>query len=154
MEIIWPAGTPTVLMEAIEYECVRQHVDETRRPMLLAGWEFARAEAEADRGLTMASLMRLAVLVEPSNGGKPRSTPVTFAGGGYAAPPEVLATALSALVEAWPTPEDDRSYKAAWLKEFLVVHPLSDGNGRSAWVLQQWLFNTWAAPTRLIDFNF
>lgn len=144
------------LLEVIEIECVRQHVDETRRPMLLAGWAVARSLMEQGSKLDLATLLFLAKTVEPDSKGELRRTPVTFASGGFAVAPQNVPAAMESLLEAWQETldSDNRAWKLEWLKELLVIHPFVDGNGRTAWVLQQWLFNTWDEPEVLVQHDF
>jgi len=150
----WTDGLPQDLIDAIEYECERQHVDEARRGYLRAGWERARAAAEAGEVPTLELLNEVAGLIEPDNHGEVRRTPVVFDNGGYAVPAAQVAAAVDQAVRFWPGVGASEEDKAYWLKQWLIIHCRVDGNGREAWVLQQWLFNTWDSPEPLIDFGF
>lgn len=151
----WTDGLSQELIDVMEFECERQGLPEhVGRDWLRTGWETAKGFSIGGGGLTLDQLLTVAGAVEPSNKGMLRQTPVTFAAGGFAVAAGVVPRALDQLLSVWPgvTASDDE--KNWWLREFLVVHPFSDGNGRTAWVLQQWLFSAWAEPQRLPYYNF
>lgn len=150
----WNDAIAPALAEAIEYERLRQHTDEARRWYLLAGWERAKAAAEAGEALTLELLLELAGLVEPDNHGRLRTTPVVFDNGGYASPPGQVEAGVSQLIRFWPGQDASDEERNHWVREFLIVHPFTDGNGRAAWVLLQWLMNAWGEPMRLPYFDF
>lgn len=150
----WRKDIPPDLAEAIEYECVRQHVDYSRRGYLLEGWERGRETLGAGQPLTLELLLEIAFLVEPDNGGKLRQTPVTFAQGGFAVAADVVPAGVAQLIRFWPSPDDSDEDKLYWIRESLVVHFLKDGNGRLNFVLFNALMNSWDKPMRLPYFEF
>lgn len=143
------------LQQTIETECIRQEETyDSRGTELYRGWLLAKSFSDKNIPLNEKRLLEIAKIVEPDNKGKLRQTPVTFRNGGYSVPAQNVPRNISTLVNNWPEPESPVDYKLYWLKEFLVTHPFVDGNGRTAWVLQQWLFNSWEKPSPLHDFNF
>lgn len=135
---------------AIAYECDRQHVGEDRRNFLYSAYVLA-SELYED-GIQVPSLedaLHLAGMLEPDSGGKIRRTPVTFADGGGSTSPDALPNAVKQLfnsVEDFTSSEEDVRY---WVKEFLYCHPLTDGNGRLAFVLYNWIRGSLEDPVQL-----
>jgi hypothetical protein len=150
---VWNSKINKELNDAIEYERLRQHTNEARREYLLAGWARLKKAMDANEEFTEELFLEVAHLVEPDNKGEYRKIPVTFANGGSSASPDTIPQNMKRLIEFWPLDESDE-VKKEWLKQCLWVHGFSDGNGRTAWVLQQALFDTWEHPKPLIDFGF
>lgn len=146
---IWPNDATDLLIDTIEFECVKQEVDESRRGFLFDGWNYARECAARGEDLTLETYLEIARRVEPDNHGRLRQTPVTFANGGYAVPADAVLSATEQAIRFWPGVDAEQDEIEFWTKEFLIVHGLVDGNGRSTWVLYQWLNNAWDAPLRL-----
>lgn len=130
-------------------ECVRQHVGIDRVAFLLQAYEYA-LKTSSERALpTEADALLLAGMIEPTSHGRYRITPVTFAGGGSAAAPSVVPSAtarLFAFLEAGIEPEE-------FTHSYLSIHPLSDGNGRTAFVLHNWVSGTLKNPMPLPDWK-
>ena len=143
------------LMDAVKIECDRQQVGVERHQPLANAWQHARRQAQMGAPLTIPTLLKLADTAEPDNRGLIRTVPVTFQNGGTAASPQIAFQLVHSLVaHYWQTAFDEKGDVARdWLKQFLWIHPFIDGNGRVAWVLQQWLFETWDDPQPLIDFG-
>lgn len=127
-------------------ECQRQGVGIDRLATLLAG--YAYAVDNADRLPTEGDMLHLAGAVEPSNGGRYRRTPVTFATGRLPAGPREVPGASARLFAGLGR---DTS-PADFVRAFLDVHPFTDGNGRTAFVLLNWIGETLADPVALPDF--
>lgn len=144
-----------LILPAVIVECDRQHVGVERHQPLLESWALARAYCEAGEKLTVERLCNLAGIGEPDNQGRLRATPVTFMNGGSSATPAQVEPLVTSLInDHWEEAFAEKDGLARqWLREFLWIHPFSDGNGRLGWVLQQWLFETWDAPEVLIDFG-
>lgn len=127
-------------------ECVRQQVGLDRVAMLLNGYSYL---SESDR-LDSTAVFNLAEVIEPSNRGLLRRTPVTFQNGGSSASPDVIVSAFQSLMNNQPDPNDFDIDN--WIQQFLWVHPFTDGNGRTAWVLWNWFRNTMDSPLTLPNF--
>lgn len=129
-------------------ECVRQNVGLSGLVDLLGAYEFAVQQC-ADHGLpTEDDVMDLAARIEPSTRGRYRRTPVVFASGGHATTAELLPNAMDRLFDPPPdvVPEE-------FVRAFLAIHPFTDGNGRVAFVLLNWLKGTLAQPVPLPEYD-
>lgn len=131
-------------------ECVRQDVGLDRVASLLDA--YSRAVAQSRQGKSypsLAGLLALAADIEPDCRGRLRRTPVTFAHGGSANAPETIPAAMATLWEhiGRVAPED-------FAYRFLQVHPLSDGNGRTAFLLFNWISGSLEDPSPLPEFSF
>lgn len=139
-------------------ECVRQWVGLDRLVYLLHAYRIAYGYAQA--GFTVSTLRvgLLAEMIEPSNGGEYRRVPVGFVNAGSCAPVEDVEPRMKELF-SWA---DEMSAVGhvdgyvltpdGWIREFLWVHPFTDGNGRTAWVLRTWLLDQWDEPEPLPDY--
>lgn len=134
---------------AIAYECDRQHVGLDRREFLYDAYREAYLLATAGELPTMATVTRLAGMLEPSNGGRLRVTPVTFSNGGGSTDAALIPRALGQLVEAVDQFTDSEEDVHYWVKEFLWIHPFSDGNGRTGFLLYNWLRRTMLKPAQM-----
>lgn len=132
----------------IRAECIKQHVGEDRMGFLRKGYDLAKVNVDAGVTLTLDLCLEYAVIIEPDNKGQVRSTEVTFANGGYAVPASNVRSALEALFDNVDVAVDDESTEY-WVREFLTIHPFTDGNGRTAWLLLQILGNKCTTPVPL-----
>lgn len=78
-----------------------------------------------------------------------RMTPVTFANGRAGTAAREVPDAMQRLFEAL----DDDTDPAEFVRAFLSIHPFTDGNGRTAFILFNWLSNTLDHPQALPDLN-
>lgn len=132
-----------VVPVAVE-ECRRQQVGVRELGALLLAWDQANLLARAGYLPTESFVRDLAAVIEPRNKNGYRRTPVTFSNGGSSASADSLTEAmwrwadsiqiLSESPEGF-LPEDAR----ALTRHLLWMHPWEDGNGRTAWVVFNWL---------------
>jgi len=128
-------------------ECVRQHVGlDGLRNLLLAYDQVLDMRRQGDPIVTEYGVLSLAGTVQPSNGGRYRVTPATFINGGTAVAAERVPNLIAALVV-----HGGSLAPVEWVKEFLDIHPFTDGNGRTAWLLLNVLGGTLDAPVPLPD---
>lgn len=152
----------TIASRCVE-ECVRQRdvgVDGVGR--LLVAYSYAMEHA--DRLPTEDDVVHLHDLVVgeyldvvlDSRLGRPyapakhryRHTPATFENGGSAADSKDIPSAMARIFEHL-----DADVEAAeFVRALLVIHPWSDGNGRTAFILYNWLGHTLTTPQPLPDF--
>ena len=136
--------------EACEREVIRQGFegdlvdDRTRR--LTSIWLVNALYPEVP--LELDDLNVYAYLIEPTNGGELRTTPVSFADLSTAIPAANIPRAIENWIlrfnfnlgEGDKRPLATRDHMAQdVIKEFLDIHPYSDGNGRLAFILYNWL---------------
>lgn len=128
-------------------ECVRQHVGIDRVGYLISAYALAHRLQTCRKIPTLDDCLAIARLVEPRDADGFRRMPAVFDQG-------VEATASSAIPEAM-----DRLFlhaefadPAEWTKAFLQIHPFGDGNGRTAFLLYNWVGNTLDHPVPLPDF--
>lgn len=132
-------------------ECLRQHVGEDRMFLLLQAYQEAWTLWDGGEAPTQESVLRLAGMLEPTSGGELRSTPVTFTHGGGSTAPQNLPHTLERLFsilgeEVLPLAEEVAD---SYVRAFEVAHPLTDGNGRTAFLLRVWLLGQFAHPEPL-----
>jgi Fic/DOC family len=126
-------------------ECERQRVGLDRLGRLIEG--VAYAIEHSMQPPQEGDILHLAGLVEPSSGGQYRSTPVTFISGGDATDWYNVPGATARLMAY----ADHRADPDEVVRAFLNIHPFSDGNGRVAFILLNWLRGTLHDPSPLPD---
>ena len=137
------------IKRAIAFECDRQHVGADRREFLWQAYQRAYAVVQQKGQLSYELVLELAGMLEPSNGGRVRITPVTFQDGGSSANPTAVPGALRTLVSFAGTVAGEVEAVEEWTRQFLWIHPFSDGNGRAGWLLYNWLLDRWRDPVKL-----
>lgn len=128
-------------------ECVRQQVGVGELAQLLDAVTYALGMNEAGPP-TEFRIMTVARFIEPIKANVYRHHPVTFANGGQAAHHDTIERAMTrmfSLLDADTDPDE-------FVKAFLDVHPFADGNGRTGWVLWNWLRGTLHHPDPLPDY--
>lgn len=145
-------------------ECERQQVGVDRLASLIdAHYQVMTIWPDpTDGNVNRSDICALGKLVEPSNFGELRRIPVTFRDGGSSASthmiPELLDNLINSLhlaVDLDSTSDEhevDHWYVRKWIKDFLWIHPFTDGNGRTAWVLYNWMRGRMHNPDPLPDF--
>jgi hypothetical protein len=130
-------------------ECVRQQVALDRLMMLLDAYGYAlNADAAGLPRTDLYLFKEMARRVDPEFTSAWRQVPVTFRDGGEAAH---HSTVSGVIVRMWAA-LDESTDPDEFVKAFLDVHPFKDGNGRTAWVLYNWLRGTLDAPDPLPDY--
>jgi hypothetical protein len=131
-------------------ECVRQQVDEDALIRLLQAHNHAVSRAERVLRPSIYDVLDLGKQVEPITHdlGILRTHPVTFASGGTAVDHTLIADTLERLVDRLDAETDP----AEFTKAFLDIHPFRDGNGRTAWLIFNWINGTLNDPLPLPDF--
>ena len=122
-------------------ECVRQGVTDIGRwelpePGALVGllraYDYAWSHQHSLP--TLDDILYIGTMIHPPNQRRLRIVPITFSNGAlaphYSLVPGLMHTLMG--FQSTATPYE-------WVKEFLDIHPFEDGNGRTAWVLLNWL---------------
>lgn len=145
------------IREAVNVECDRQKVGERERKNLFDTYmvHFFNHDME----MTIPRLRELAFQIEQNNGGRFRTTPVTFGEIVGGVDPSVISAAMNQWVKHFNNAVHElEMYTANFklcdqvVKSFLDIHPFSDGNGRTAWLLRVWLLDQWDFPQPLPNY--
>lgn len=138
-------------------ECIRQQVGILGLIRLLTAYDHVFNDmpwiSPNKAEVKVFDIRVLGGMVEHTNRGELRSIPVTFANGGSSCSPDSIPAAMASLMSAIPDVVGNEFEIRAWIKHFLWIHPFTDGNGRTAWVLYNWLCQTMNTPTPLPDFG-
>ncbi len=146
---------------AIQVECDRQKVGIDRVMMLADAYMDAMRVAQTGWMPLPSDLLgreRLAYRIEPKNRGSYRFTPVFFDDLSTGLAPGLIERAMDNLwrdlAEEWRESlgRIEKSEVDRIIREFLVIHPFQEGNGRIAWLLRVWLLNQWDDPEPLPDY--
>lgn len=140
------------LVQVARAECERQQVGSSRVTSLLMTVQFVRGLSPTHLDSNPIFLMRLAAMVEPDNNGQFRRTPVTFANCGSSCSPDRVQGAMDRLLSMFPQTLTEEIVDE-WIRDFLWIHPFTDGNGRLAWLLRTWLLNLFEDPVPLPDYE-
>jgi len=119
---------------------------------MVTAYQYALAVSTTQPRVNEKVIKALAIRVT----GKPhfkdyRCTPVTFSNGTVIGA-DTITTSMQRLVEHVPT-TGDYDVVIEWIRAFLKIHPFEDGNGRIAFILQNWLLSSWNAPQPLHRFE-
>lgn len=110
-------------------------------------WEAMRStltrnrERRQNNPINETWLHNLAGIVEPTNFGRYRQVPVTFANGTRGIEWSLIPRAMTGLLEAQEKLSPEQFYY-----EFERIHPYTDGNGRVGLMLMNYLNNTMDKP--------
>lgn len=137
-------------------ECVRQEATEPDDLMFLLMAYSLTLRLDKEGELKNPELVSwLCKINEVLLGGAPtggfRKVPVAFANGGTASAPQDVGNHMY----RWSTISDfvpEHAYR--FTRSFLQIHPFLDGNGRTAWLLYNWIKGSLEEPVPLPDFNF
>lgn len=139
------------VFNAICVEARRQSCDIEGVLRLADAYRNTRSRARSDHPIGKLEIQLIAQLVEPKTNGEYRRTGIYFANLNSGMPPELIDTAMSGLLDVI---NDDDIDIDAMIREFLIIHPFIDGNGRTAWLLRTWLRDDWDKPEPLPDYTF
>jgi len=130
-------------------ECERQRVGLRELNRLITAYQFAVHHHDSlSKPLSELTMRTIAATIDPNINGQYRSIPVTFANGGTAASPETIPDTMNRMFELL----DENTDVDEFIKAFLQVHPFVDGNGRTAFILYNWLKGTLNNPLPLPDY--
>lgn len=132
------------VVTAITKECVRQHVGVERAKTLIEAYNTFGRDIASGRSINVDYVEKLTGIVEPDNHGRFRTHPITFRDGGTAAHHSNIRSALDSLFTHGNALTADE-----FTKEYLWIHPSSDGNGRTGWLLYNWKRRTLENPEAL-----
>lgn len=131
-------------------ECDRQQVGLYELARLIDAYAFVREHWVSLYEFGIGHVLQLGAMVDAERSNKLRTTPVTFRNGGTSAPADLvydlLRDRINNLNHGDCTVEE-------FIREFLWIHPFEDGNGRVAWILQNWLNKTMDKPDTLKEYR-
>jgi hypothetical protein len=128
-------------------ECLRQGVGIDGVGRLLVAYD--RALDLSTESPTETAICELARIIEPGAAEEYRRVPVTFRGGGHSTDWREVPDAMRRLfgtIHRQSPPEEV-------VRAFLHIHPFTDGNGRVAFVLYNWLRGTLSSPAPLPELD-
>lgn len=149
------------IFTAIQIECDRQQVGIDRVMMLADVYMDAMWAAQSGWVPLSSDLLGregIAYRIEPKNRGSYRFTPVFFDDLSMGLAPGLIERAMDTwergLVAEWQESlgRIEKAEVDRLIRDFLVIHPFQDGNGRIAWLLRVWLLNQWTDPEPLPDY--
>jgi len=125
-----------------------EYVDRTMRCIWMGqAWRYAQRKNDADLPITKPVIIKLGKLVEPIwNADGFRCIGVGV--GGWEAPdPEEVRGLLDSWLKRLPGLVADEAYR-----EYELIHPFRDGNGRTGKIIHNWLLNKLDEPVLVQDF--
>jgi hypothetical protein len=137
----------TRISEACLVECNRQGVGPVEHQQLIDTYYHMAEEIHPVGHLYLESVLWLGAMIEPEKASGLRRTPVTFANGTTGLNPDLIPRALESLFAH----REDMSVDE-FIKEFLIIHPFTDGNGRTAFVLYNLLMDNPRVPVALPNY--
>lgn len=143
------------IANACAVEAERQQVGLPQLVDLLSAYEYAqRAFGSMNTPTNAEAIMRhIAWRIEPRTNSEYRITPVTFNNGGTSSDAKDVPDRVYALFSFLDFEgQMDQWFINDWIKQFLWIHPFVDGNGRTAFILYNWLMGSLDDPAPLPDF--
>lgn len=135
-------------------ECIRQQADSIDDLInLLSAHRQISNFGDWAKDNPIRALLMVGETVSPKTNSRHqfRGVPVTFANGGQSSNPVDIEPHLIRLFQnADLVP--GQGYEITRL--FLLIHPFQDGNGRTAWLLYNWIEGSLENPVPLPDFKF
>ena len=135
------------ISDACKIECDRQHVGEVEHKQLIEAYHYMLKQHYNYRTISIVDILSLSSIVEPIKAKSLRQTPITFSNGNMGLAPELILNALNGLLANIQQLEVDE-----FVKEFLIIHPFQDGNGRTAFLLYNLLTHKRGYPVALPDY--
>jgi Fic/DOC family len=141
---------PLATLNIIADECERQQVGPRAFVRCCRAYDYAYVYR--DKRPTIHDILNLGSYIEPCNNRGFRRTPVVFANSRQGIHHTNILPAIERLIAAeFDGVANDRATDI-YVKEFLDIHPFEDGNGRTAFILYNWLNETLANPKPLPDY--
>lgn len=129
-------------------ECNRQGVGFVERQQLMyAYYTMLKNDETESPSFSMETVLSWGKLVEPIKASGLRRTPVTFANGAMGLNPDLIPRVMDSLFANRENMTVDE-----FVKEFLIIHPFTDGNGRTAFILYNALMGNPTEPVALPDY--
>lgn len=129
-------------------ECDRQGVGFIERQQLIYAYYAMLKNAKTESpSFSSETVLSWGKIIEPTKAHGIRRTPVTFANGTTGLNPTLIQQAMNSLFDNRENMTVDE-----FVKEFLIIHPFIDGNGRTAFVLYNALMGNPTEPVALPDY--
>lgn len=142
------------IRRVIAIQCSSQSAGTDHQASLYFAYGLAYAKVQDGMRLPeLDFILDLAYAIEPRCSGRVRDENFTFPDGTKAAHYMSVDHELGTLFHHARTFQGASEWEVQyWVKQFLDIHPLTDGNGRTAWLLYNWMRNSWEDPAVLPDF--
>jgi hypothetical protein len=129
-------------------ECHNQRSGEKSVARMIEAYNIALLYRDCGDEISESMICELACTIDPRNANGYRLTPVTFDQGVVeAAKPEHIQRQMELLLE-----EGGKLTVDEWVKQFLIIHPFEDGNGRVAAIIYNFLDGMLDAPQEMPDY--
>jgi len=133
-------STQTAVIKYCAEEVKRQQAGPLEVYWMLDAWNYA-AEYEGD--LTVDFVVEVARRVEPGDNARGLRRVPVYVGNYVATPVPEVRGKLQTLCEQW---EDTDMAPEEWYREFQLIHPFVDGNGRTGKIVMNWLMGDMEDP--------